>query len=213
EEDRILPIKFRIEQGIVDDCDPASAVCSDIDGNSCDCAEDCVHCNMTDCPYGWAGKFDPNSGLCWQELQAEHQYKMEWSEAMDVHCEGSLGNNWRMPSISELRTLVRGCTGIEPGGDCEVWDPNCLEVGCYDSVNCFPPECESYDGPGSGSSPTGCYWDAALGGACGWYWSSSRVTMVQGDLAWNVYFNDGSVNGGDLDKELYVRCVTSANVD
>ena len=54
---------------------------------------------------------DPATGYEWQVNPGS---PCTWQDAVD-YCQ-SLGNGWRMPTIGELRTLVRGCPDMEPGG-------------------------------------------------------------------------------------------------
>jgi hypothetical protein len=121
-------------------------------------------------------------------------------------------DDWRMPSIDELRTLVRECPATEAGGGCEVTEL------CLDS-ECAGAECDGctyLEGP----DDDGCYWDSALSGLCSAtvHWSSS---LVQGQASqyWGILFGTGAVlseSGIDTDTEedtsppscdTIVRCV------
>ena len=53
---------------------------------------------------------DPETGYTWSDISPDD---MDWEE-MSGYC-GDLGNQWRLPSVEELKTLVRNC----PGGVCE----------------------------------------------------------------------------------------------
>jgi hypothetical protein len=93
------------------------------------------------CP-GWS---DPASGLCWQDPSNEAE--SIWRDAM-LYCEDlSLGGygDWRVPTIDELRSFIRGCPATEAGGACGVTD------GCFDSscrVGCRG--CPLHEGPARG---------------------------------------------------------------
>ncbi|MCP4538918.1 MAG: DUF1566 domain-containing protein, partial [Chloroflexi bacterium] len=129
----------------------------------------------------------------------------------------TLGSGWRLPTLSELRTLVRSgsdtdCNVIEwdmewttvPSGYCGVWD-NCLsQSSCWVGSECNPSACGTLEGPGTG----GCYWDAALSGTCSYYWSASEHADYTGS-AWSVYFHYGSVVYNRKLSNDYVRCVRS----
>lgn len=146
---------------------------------------------------------DSISGLMWQN---EDEPVTDWDAAIS-YCENlELGgySDWRLPTISELRSLVRDCPETETGGSCGVTD-DCLDhEDCYDHDLCN--SCEWNSGPG----PDGQNWPAGLLGG-GWYhWSSSEYS---GDYynayeAWAITeaagvgfdFDDGG-NDGDA------RCV------
>lgn len=169
---------------------------------------------------------DSASGLCWQDPPSTTA--MTWYQAAGVeHAEhnpaptedycGDLGSGWRLPTISELRSLVRSgtdtdCEVIEwdmswssvPAGYCEIWDSCLSSSACYDSAECNPSACGTLEGPGAGD----CYWDAALSGTCSYYWSASEgadSTIV----TWFVSFYFGYVNSHNKYNGYFVRCVRS----
>ncbi|MDI7267546.1 MAG: DUF1566 domain-containing protein [Myxococcota bacterium] len=147
------------------------------------------------------GRYDAASRLCWQDPPPEQRYT--WQQAID-YCAGlSLGGHgageWRLPTIAELRSLIRGCARTQAGGSCPVGD-SCLGSGCWTSEACT--SCESLRGPGTG----GCYWPAGLGGACSGYWSSSSSAGSASD-AWPVNFHYGYVYNHVKANTYYVRCV------
>ena len=140
---------------------------------------------------------DPTTGFEWQVTPTGGF--MNWSEAK-AHCAGlSLdGGGWHLPSIGELRTLIRGCPATEDGGSCNVEEGDCLLAwSCRDS-SCSG--CSDFDGPADG-----CYWPDEMQGICGaWYCSSSPV-MDSGHDAWFVSFSTGFVFIASV--SLLVRCV------
>ena len=149
------------------------------------------------CP-GW---YDSASGLCWQDPPEESL--RSWDDAI-AYCNGlSLGgtDDWHLPTISELRSFIRGCPWTETGGACGVTDA-CLGWECRDEVACHG--CSDTDdgrGPGSG----GAYWPLDVRGTPYWYWSSSPTPG--GYDAWLVYFPRGYVEEFEKELTFRVRCV------
>lgn len=147
---------------------------------------------------------DFKSGLTWQITPTGGE--MSWSEAK-THCAGlSLeGGGWRLPTISELRSLIRGCPRAVTDGSCEVTD-SCLTLDdCWSAAGCMG--CSQRVDP----AKDGCYWpdsmrwpDSAQG--CGYYWSSSPV-KDPGYLAWFVSFGYGSVRYHEVYPGRLARCV------
>ena len=142
--------------------------------------------------------YDSSSGLTWQNPPADDL--MVWDYAKDYCTNLSLDghNDWRLPTISELRSLIRGCPGTVTGGACGVTD-SCTDISCNDSGGCY--DCSSGDGPADG-----CYWPDEMEGSCSYYWSSSPVEDFD-NLAWYVGFYDGNVNVNYVGYYGYVRCV------
>lgn len=144
---------------------------------------------------------DAVTGLMWQNPPG---VPMSWDAAID-YCEGlsfAGHSDWRLPTISELRSLIRGCPETETDGYCDVTD-DCLDYadcGTYNKCN----GCDIGEGPDGG-----CYWPSKLNGICHWYWSSSEVDNFPEKYAWYVsfelacirYMSKASEEGGS------VRCV------
>jgi len=141
---------------------------------------------------------DSSSGLTWQVTPGGW---MIWVDAKS-YCDNLTlaGGGWHLPTISELRTLIRGCDGTVTGGSCGVTD-SCLDSSCQDE-SCY--SCEYGFGPNNG-----CYGPSELPLECYGFWSSSPVAdLVNG--AWAVGFNGGYVSYGDTIGNVYnayARCV------
>ncbi len=150
---------------------------------------------------------DPTSGLTWQVSPPTNSYSYTWGEAMSYCDSLSLGghSDWHLPTIGELRTLIRGCPATEDGGSCNVEEGDCLVWSCLDD-SCSG--CSSKDGPGEG----GMYWPDGVEGACCSYWSSAPVEDLD-YYAWSVHFGIGSVYAGYViygvggSNVTHVRCV------
>ncbi len=140
---------------------------------------------------------DTSGNLTWQDPPSSDY--MTWEEAIS-YCENlsfSGHDDWRLPTISELRSLIRGCDGTVTGGSCGVTD-SCLDSSCQDE-SCYA--CEYGAGPNNG-----CYGPPELAGECDWYWSSSPVADFAG-RAWFVNFSDGAVPSYDIVPNGVARCV------
>jgi len=173
-----------------------------------------THSPMTACD---GGRYDPDSDLCWQDPLVAFA---AWDDVA-AYCDGSeVGGHmdWRLPTISELRSLFRRgsdaeCDAMEwdvewtdaPEGYCGVQD-GCLETSCWNENGCKPSACGTEEGPGS----EGCYWDSVLSGACSAYWTSSPLG-TDTSVRWYVNFSIGSINGSELWAIYYGRCVRSGS--
>jgi len=141
---------------------------------------------------------DPTSGLTWQVTpSSDYMYAYD---AM-LYCDGLTlaGGGWHVPTISELRSLIRGCDGTVTCGSCELTD-DCLDRSCW-SDPC--DGCDCLAGPGSG----GAYWPDGMSGEISWYWSSSEVADYA-SFVWIVSFEYGRIRlNFQGNSNSYVRCV------
>ncbi len=79
---------------------------------------------------------DSKSGLTWVALPTGGL--MDFPNAIQ-HCESlKIGgfDDWRLPTISELRSLTRGCEALEKNGECPVSDL-CNSQSCYNLEKCY----------------------------------------------------------------------------
>ena len=171
-------------------------------GGSCgDCPGGKPVCAMNGlCVENYEGTWlDQVSGLTWQIMSADTT--MNWATAKTYCANLDLaGGGWHLPTIGDLRSLIRGCAKTQSEGTCNVDDDKCLATSCRDS-SC--DGCSSYDGPGEG----GMYWPVGVEGECCWYWSSSSVEDSASN-AWGVPFQYGGVyTVGHISNTEWVRCV------
>jgi len=129
--------------------------------------------------------------------------EMSWQEAK-VYCDELVHEgyeDWHLPTVNDLRSLIVGCPTTETGGECGVTN-ECLEPECYEHSKCAPQECPLWEGPSQG-----CYLIPNLFG-CSSSWSSNETS----DGAWLVGFEGADV----LNMEVAVgksgvRCVRETN--
>lgn len=132
------------------------------------------------CPYENFPNY--NNGDCWSDYTAN---PMEQYNAKR-YCE-ELGG--RLPTISELRTLIKNCPATEFGGSCGVTD-SCSATSCWD---------ETCDGCMAVRSVEDRKYTRRI-------WSST-VLSDRTDLAWYVYFHDNSVDAIYTFSFYNVRCI------
>jgi hypothetical protein len=130
---------------------------------------------------------DKTTGLTWQNVSPE---KMTWDKLADyvkeLNRQKFAGfDDWRLPTISELESLVVGLQKGELHGD-----------------------------DNSGPGEHGFYWQPGIwlyngGDNFGFFWSSSvsPSTLVKSQIYWALVFDIGSKGHGNLFDSYYVRCV------
>lgn len=161
------------------------------DGDTTDTDDDTTEASEDNVP-SWT---DPTTGLRWGLDQKEFGYNHD--AAVD-YCQ-KMGANWRLPTISELRSIVRGCAATATGGPCKVTD-ECLDLhSCWDGVIC--QECPSLEENSS-------YQPQELGESRGMLWSSSPNADWAGPSFWFLEFSSARVScdGPEYD-DFGVICV------
>ena len=140
---------------------------------------------------------DSVSGLTWQR-KAKSGLLFEDAEPYCGNLTLDGAGGWRLPTISELRTLIVGCADTETGGACEISD------GCS-GLNCSSQECKncSYEG---GPSESGCYLPEEMSDNCTTIWSSTRMQDNEYYI-WAVYFQYGWIEKRLTTKTNGVLCV------
>jgi Protein of unknown function (DUF1566)/Caspase domain len=152
---------------------------------------------------------DLYSELMWQVMPS--QRRKDLSQAKTYCAELSLGgySDWRLPTISELRSLIRGCPSTEMDGSCRVTDSCLIKNSCLN--NSCEKGCPKKDGPAESNA----YWPVMLDGKVSWYCSSSEIPEHD-NVAWSVNFDGGRVGIAyrivfyilaHINNDSYVRCV------
>ena len=129
----------------------------------------------------------------WSELYKE----MTWQQAKN-HCSnlnslnyGGFSSGWHLPTVDELRTLIKNCDDTKSGGICRV-TKSCLTSYCWDLDDC---SCTRLAFPKYSK-----FGDKEM------LWSSSAVSNYS-DLAWFVNFSDASVRNTEMSDPIQFRCV------
>ena len=132
------------------------------------------------------------NGLNWSDASSD---TMIWDEAK-TYC---LNLGGRMPTISELRTLIKNCPGTVTDGECGVTD-DCL-ISYPDTDSCDNDACLECI---YGNYGKGIY---SVFGDESYFWSSSKVADSTVNI-WIIDFYDGSINSiYTKNSTFYTRCV------
>ena len=141
-------------------------------------------------PHGKiSGTEEARGNLQWSDKALE---KMFARDAI-FYCENlseNGHNDWRLPDIDELRTLIENCPETETGGACGITGR------CLSQSNCKNQACNGCEIKAARYSRLG---DEDL------FWSSS-FRPESSNNAWYVDFNYASIHGHS-DKKKSVRCV------
>ena len=139
---------------------------------------------------GCGEKSETTMGLQWSKLSPnsmDHLHALLYCQ--DLEEDGH--NDWKLPNIDELRTLIKNCSKTEKGGSCKV-GRECKSRKCTEPINSCSCEKESnYSKLGDGGVNL---------------WSQSRVSDLSG-YYWEAGFHNGSIHYFKEDFEYYVRCV------
>lgn len=142
---------------------------------------------------------DGATGYTWQVTPPTTA--MSWQNAVAYCNTLMLGGheNWQLPKISELRSLVKGCQSTMSSGLCAVAD-DCLSDSCATSCS----GCTTNVGPADG-----CYWPEALAGSCKTaFWSVSSPTNAGStEDSWYVHFGNALIAHIGMSHLASVRCL------
>lgn len=167
----------RIITCVTDNAKQQKQICSQgdwVDEGPCICREENTFCHS-------------HKGLNWSDKAEE---LLDWDMA-DQYCCGLKG---RIPTISELRTLVQNCPGTEVDGRCNVSDD------CLSSDNCWDSPCVGCERDESGSGEYSVFGDT------GGLWSSSKPSDRKNSM-WFLNFSSGYLSSAGMSNYFYVRCI------
>ena len=149
---------------------------------------------------------DNETKMMWQKAHSKamhHEQAKEYCEKLSL--DGY--NDWRLPTIDDLRSLIKGCAATQTDGECKTHN-NCLS-----SENCWSTACQCEANKGEGEN--GFYWQKDTwdysGNEWGYFWTSSLLSENH-DYAWRVYFKLGAITSEYHDGDrffafYYARCV------
>lgn len=135
---------------------------------------------------------DPDTGYKWSPVSKEN---LNWESAKEYCLNLSTeGLSWKLPSISELRTLVRNCPNSETGGACGITD------SCAGSSECLGVDvCEGCSETEGEKSKTG---------DMGWFWSSSEDADITA-YGWLIDFSYANISYSAKTMKYQIRCVST----
>ena len=137
---------------------------------------------------------DSKTGTVWSDISAN---EYQWEDAVKYCGDLEEGGkkDWRLPTIDELRTLIRNCKNTMVGGSCEVGEKDGM-LSVLDANGCFCDFDDDFSGKYS-----------KLGDISKTLWSSSEQSDNDGD-AWRIDFNEAGIDVSSKSSHYYfVRCV------
>ena len=179
------------------------------------CKDDGSGWEPADCTNKYSYWKDSATKLTWQNPQKDaytpDDQGLGQPDALRYCEELVLGgyDDWRLPNIDEMRTVIRGNTSTETGGDCPVHDGS--PMADMSNPACAPNK--EFAGPGT----DGCYWAPELTGVCDkpdpaseghpLEFVSSTVSKDNKDWVGCVLFDNGAVSFNHILSYADVRCV------
>jgi len=153
--------------------------------------------------------YDHIFGLMWAKAKTDpmlYQDAERYCEELKI---GKI-DDWRIPTITETRSLIMGCASTNTKGKCAVHDA------------CFYPDCQTEQCKGcemgKGTGDENLYWQPRIwehtsGWSKGFFWSSTEKKEVTGEGGakkeyWTVSFVTGAVEGKESEIWGHVRCVS-----
>ena len=143
---------------------------------------------------------DPYTGIVWSHLKLG-KYDPHWDEAVSYCDNLSLDgyDDWSLPTVNDLRTLIINCPGTETGGECK--------IGEGDGLSCNSSDWTSACGGCGADNGTGIhnkFGRITTGDLV--FWSSSIVSG-SGTMAWVVNLSSAKIYNERTNWHSFVRCV------
>jgi len=172
--------------------------------------------NQCDCTY-YSFWCDHTMNLCWQDPQRnpfDGDPGLTQPDAIRYCQELVFGgyDDWWLPNIDELRTLIRGNPPTETGGECPITEGSPMA----DGSNAACMASTEFGGPGIG----GCYWPPVLTGSCskpdpgaqGHPLETCSATVASDNAHWvgSILFDNGAACFNHLNSYADVRCMRNA---
>ncbi len=166
---------------------------------------------------------DDDSGLCWQDPQKDaYNEKNGGVTSFDAkrYCEELIlggSDDWRLPNITELRSIIQGNVLTHSTGLCYIKDGSSMNnqhifnhIPCLGNMN-----------PLTGPDESGCYWQTELKGTCNnvdpassthylEFWSTTKAADDPENWVAYVFFDTASVGFNHSLSLGEVRCVRDA---
>lgn len=168
--------------------------------------------DATACDPVWV---DPDTGLMWENPNLDHALTEAGADAAFAYCDELVlagYDDWYLPNLGELRSLLAGCAELETGGDCPATDV-CAECGVAEAClteDCFSDSCLRDDqscppdaGPGHGAA----YWKAGLVGPCDQVGCAYRAASYQIEAYLGVDYSAPALPVLGLHRSAPLRCV------
>jgi len=220
----ILPAVFGVSGHVL-----AAEVCSAGQTQQCVCPDNTTStqacradgAGWEQCACLWYDSWcDKATGLCWQDPQkdayADDNGGVTSFDAARYCDELVFGgcDDWRLPTVDELRTIIRGAPLSRPCGPCGVREGAALGgTTALDILLCYG-RLKPFTGPG----PGGCCWDRQLSGTCNHidpastthyleYWSSTPAVDDPENWVGFVFFDTGLVGFNHALSFGEARCV------
>ena len=149
--------------------------------------------------------YDATTNLLWQ--RGESGDKLDPPEA-ESYCAGLSiegRDGFRLPTIDELKSLLRDCNLSGCGVSTSCTDSS-TQGPCFDFDTCDADSCYEGEGPGV----DGCYLEPALAGGCGdRLWSSTAAGVSFSDgYHWTLSFSSPEIDYiSDTGRWGKARCV------
>ncbi len=172
----------------------------DVEHSCGECGDPKPYCDYDgDCGIApFATWTDEDTGLIWQAQNYNAMDTLTWEQA-GAFCDEDIGHGWRLPTLDEVRTLVRNCPATMAGGSCNVGESSgCLSEACMDA-SCVG--CEEWN-----DIREDCYLPTPMKDFCGAIWTSTGAADDE-TYVWSYRSSNGGFERVEKSTNKDVLCV------